>query len=229
MLTTRTDTAILLFSRSAAVDAAAKPLADNAKHRHQQTVTALFIHHTRRVVRGSGLLVFEISERQQRGTTFGERFADAFQQIFDRGFERVIAIGNDCPALTAMDLRAAAQKMDTTSAVFGPAADGGAYLVALRRDAFNPAVFAALDWQTDHTLAALQAYSADDFCCLSEKSDVDSAANLQHQLRSRTFPILLKIKLLNLLMPIWTGHFVCAVFVPRTDLPSGLALRGPPL
>lgn len=229
MLPTRTDTAILLFSRSAVGESVAKPLVFKAHAGRNQAVAALLIRYARRMATHSGMPVFIVSEYQQHGSTFGERFADAFRQIFERGYERVIAIGNDCPALVAADLRAAAQKLDQTSTVFGPASDGGAYLVALRQDAFDPAAFAALDWQTDHTRTDLEAYSRGDFFLLPEKADVDSAADLQYQLRSQTFPILLKIRLLILLMPIGLGYFVRPVFVPKTALSSGFALRGPPM
>ncbi len=207
----------------------AKPLVFNAARKQQRVVAAQFIRHTHRVAVTSGLPILVISECHQHGSTFGERLADAFQQIFDRGFERVIAIGNDCPTLTAADLRVAAQKLDTANAVFGPAADGGAYLVGLRRDAFEPEAFAALDWQTDRTLADLEAYVAGGFSCLSEKSDVDSATGLQRQLRSHLFPIFLKTRLLHLLnlsSPRWVDH---PVFAPKAALLSAVGLRGPPL
>lgn len=228
MHSTHSNTAILLFSRSAAGESMAKPLISRGQNKQQQAIAAQFIRHARRVAAASGLPIFFVSEHQQHGFTFGERFSDAFQQIFERGFERVIAIGNDCPTLTASDLLAAAQKMDIASAVFGPATDGGTYLVGLRRDVFKPVAFSRLDWQTDHTLAHLQAYVGNDFCCLSEKSDVDSATDLQQQLRSRFFPVFLKFRLLNLLILTLPSRFDSLVFAPQAALLSGLALRGPP-
>lgn len=210
-------------------DAVAKPLAIKVKQQKQRAISAQFIGHTRQVAHRSGFPVFEISERQQRGTTFGQRFADAFRQIFERGYRRVIAIGNDCPGLTANDLRAAAQKLDSSRAVFGPAADGGAYLVALRSDAFAQTDFATLEWQTERTLSALKTYAEDDCGLLPEKTDVDSAADLQRLLRRRAFPILLKKRLLLILQTAPSG--ICTdrpVSVPLTVWLLAQSLRGPP-
>jgi len=223
------DTAILLFSRSAAEEAMSKPLVVNAQAGQKQAVAAQFIRHARKVAAGSGLPIFVVSEQQQRGATFGARFADAFRQIFDRGFQYVIAIGNDCPSLTTADINIAALKLRSTSAVFGPAADGGAYLVGLQRDAFRPEAFAALTWQTRHTLSDLQDYAASDFFLLSEKSDVDSATDLQQLLHGHIFPVLLKIRLLNLLKSISPGKFEGQFIIPKAALLSGVALRGPPI
>jgi uncharacterized protein len=225
----RRDTAILLFSRSAVADAVAKPLIFSGKRKSQADVAAAFIRHAKQVATDSGLPIFVVSGHRQHGATFGERFADAFRQVFERGFQRVIAIGNDCPALTADNLRAAAQKLDFTPAVFGPAADGGAYLVGLRREAFRPADFAALEWQTERTLAALEAYAEQDFSLLSEKADVDSAADLRQQLRHRSFPFLLKIKLLQLLQPAAAAPVSRSAFVLRAARLWGFERRGPPV
>ena len=207
----------------------AKELVINAPSRQQQAVAAQFIRHARKVAAGSGLPVYFVSEQQQHGATFGERFADAFRQIFERGFQCVIAIGNDCPSLTATDIKIAAQKLRSTNAVFGPAADGGAYLVGLRRDVFCPGAFAALNWQTRDTLSDLQVYATSGFFLLTEKSDVDSSTDLQLLLHSPVFPVLLKIRLLDLLRSILPGKFEGQLITPKAALLSGFALRGPPI
>ena len=224
---TRLDTAILLFSRSAAEDSLAKPLSA-AKHGQSKAIALQLIRRARSVAKHAGLPVFFISENLQHGLSFGERFADAFEQLFARGFERVISIGNDCPTLNSFDLQAAAQKLETHSAVIGPASDGGAYLIGLHRNAFNAATFAALNRQTERTLADLKAYVVAGYYCLPEKSDLDSVADLQAQLQSIFFPKLLKIRLLNILTPTFSDWLTPSIFVPIAARFSTIVLRGPP-
>jgi uncharacterized protein len=222
------NTAILLFSRSSAAEATAKPLIEQANYKKNKTVAAHLIQYARQVAKASGLPVFDFSECAQYGATFGERFADAFCQVFSRGFDRIIAIGNDCPALTTTDLLAAARQLEQHAAVFGPSTDGGAYLVGLRRAAFEQQAFAQINWQTNRTYAGLQTYAGDNYTCLSEKSDIDSATELQRQLKSRFFPVLLKIKLALLLAPMQINGYIRPFFAPSSHILRAGTLRGPP-
>jgi rSAM/selenodomain-associated transferase 1 len=64
----------------------------------------------------------------------------------------VIIIGSDIPGITAADLRGALRRLRGAQAVFGPATDGGYWLVGLagRRPA---APFRDARWSTPHALA----------------------------------------------------------------------------
>lgn len=221
------DTAILLFSRSAAAESLEKPLT-RFKSGGKTGLAAQLIRHTRKIADQSGLPVFFVSENLQQGLSFGERFAGAFELLFSRGFEQVISIGNDCPSLNAGDIRLAAQYLKTKGAVFGPATDGGAYLIGLNRAVFNPLAFAALDWQTDHTLEDLKVYAAADYYTLSEKADLDSPAELQKQLQQGNFPRLLKARLLAFMKPACAIRVTSIRSIPFAARIPALVLRGPP-
>ena len=91
----------------------------------------------------------------------------------------VVVIGTDCPGLTTGLLRAAFDALDDHDVVLGPAADGGYYLIGLRRPA--PALFAGVAWSTDRVLA--QTRSAAEraglgVALLPTLSDVDVPADL---------------------------------------------------
>ena len=82
----------------------------------------------------------------------GERMADAFDQAF-RSADRVAIIGTDVPALDAGHVERAfvlLEGEEGCDAVFGPARDGGYYLLALRRPA--PALFEGIPWSTGEVL-----------------------------------------------------------------------------
>lgn len=77
----------------------------------------------------------------QVGTHLGERMASAAGAAFDAGHAPVVVIGTDVPLLVPGTLRQALATLASgADVVFGPAVDGGYYLVGLR--AFGPEVFA---------------------------------------------------------------------------------------
>ncbi len=151
-------TAILLFTRSPEEEARHKTFVSHEGRAVNAGVAGRLIEHTHRIAERTELDVFLYSSRQQRGATFGERLAHAFDDLYALGYDRVIAIGNDTPTLTVEDLRQAAAELDRKEAVLGPTLDGGAYLIGLRASAFTAASFAALPWETNRLLASLNAH-----------------------------------------------------------------------
>jgi rSAM/selenodomain-associated transferase 2/rSAM/selenodomain-associated transferase 1 len=84
--------------------------------------------------------------RHQGEGDLGARMSRAFQEAFSRGAERAAIIGTDCPDLDARVLGAAFEQLLTFDLVLGPAADGGYYLIGLRR--FVPELFTGITWGT---------------------------------------------------------------------------------
>ena len=97
------------------------------------------------------------SYRPQASGDLGERLSLAVEQAFAAGAKRVLCIGADCPALDATHLQQAAQTLASgADVVFGPAGDGGYYLVGLNQP--EPAIFKDIPWSAENTLkASLQA------------------------------------------------------------------------
>jgi hypothetical protein len=62
-----------------------------------------------------------------------------------------IVVGSDVPGMTAAHVVRAAALLESHDAVFGPARDGGYWLVGMRRPL--PALFAGMPWGTDAVLA----------------------------------------------------------------------------
>jgi uncharacterized protein len=128
---------------------------------------------------------------QGRGD-LGARMARAFRL---HGAHRAcLIIGTDCPGLTRQLLARALQALRRTDAVFGPASDGGYWLIGLNPALARRASFDRVRWSSVHALA-------DTLACLPSRtrtafidtlSDVDEAADLpQMQLlrrRSRARP-----------------------------------------
>ena len=89
--------------------------------------------------------------RQQSDGNLGQRMARAFENSFREGATGTVIIGSDCPTLTPEILAAAFRSLDRSPAVFGPATDGGYYLVGLSR--FVPELFQNIPWGTKTVLA----------------------------------------------------------------------------
>jgi len=89
----------------------------------------------------------ELRTSVQQGDSLGERLAFAARAALDRS-QFVIVIGSDCPGLGVSDLQAAAAHLGAgNDAVLGPAADGGYYLIGLRK--FDATIFRGVSWGTE--------------------------------------------------------------------------------
>jgi rSAM/selenodomain-associated transferase 1 len=88
----------------------------------------------------------------QQGAGLGERLEKAFEKVFGLGFELVAAIGTDSPDLPVSHLEESFRLLERNAAdvAFGPASDGGYYLVALK--SFLPEVFRKIPWSTGQVL-----------------------------------------------------------------------------
>ncbi len=102
-----------------------------------------------------------------------------------RPHRRCVLVGSDIPGITAADIAAAFRALGRADAVFGPARDGGYWLVGLgpRRPA---APFAGVRWSTRHALADTRAnFRGRRVAAVRRLRDVDTAADLAALRRSR--------------------------------------------
>lgn len=86
----------------------------------------------------------------QKGHDLGERMQYAMRDAFNRNYQKALIIGTDCYQLTSELIREAFQKLDEYDVVFGPAKDGGYYLLGLNQ--FFPPLFMNKKWGTDTVL-----------------------------------------------------------------------------
>lgn len=105
-------------------------------------------HQTLKIVRKTGLPYFHFTEKHQFGISFGERFVNALQAIYDLGYENVIALGNDTPHLKSSEILYACRQLENNKFILGPSADGGFYLLGLPKKNFKAFAFLKLPWQT---------------------------------------------------------------------------------
>lgn len=82
--------------------------------------------------------------RLQAPGDIGQKMSAAFSGAFNEGFEHVVLIGSDCPFITPDIIRHAFIKLEKNDCVFGPAYDGGYYLIGLKEPCSG--IFDGISW-----------------------------------------------------------------------------------
>ncbi len=118
---------------------------------------------------------------QQVEGDLGAKLSDCFWHLRQRSSERIVVIGSDAPDLPTAFLGLAFEKLSENDLVFGPASDGGFYLVgascALESDFFD-----GVKWSSEQTLRDVlaRAQSFDlSVAILPMWSDVDDEDDLR--------------------------------------------------
>lgn len=91
-----------------------------------------------------------VAQEPQADGDLGTRMAAAFVTRMADGADRVVIVGTDCPTITRETITAALTALDDADVVFGPALDGGYYLIAAR--ALHDALFRDVPWSSASTL-----------------------------------------------------------------------------
>lgn len=110
----------------------------------------------------------------------GERMQRAVDRALVQ-YPRVLIVGTDAPQLDVAFLRAAAQALESHSAVFIPAYDGGYVLVGASRSI--PEVFRSIAWSTADVMAQTRQRLAEaniDYIELPALHDIDLPKDLIH-------------------------------------------------
>lgn len=121
---------------------------------------------------------------QSRGD-IGARMLTAARSLESDGYRPIILVGSDLPLLDAARIHHALRALRRADVVFGPASDGGYYLVGMQRPL--PELFEdrAIEWSSPDVLAASLAAARGaglDYGLLPESFDVDTTGDLE-QLR----------------------------------------------
>lgn len=92
----------------------------------------------------------------------------------------LVIIGSDTPSVRPSDIAAAFRALQSNDAVLGPAADGGYWLIGLRRSPRGPLPFQGIRWSSPDTLQdTVGALAGLRVAYLSVREDVDDVASLR--------------------------------------------------
>jgi uncharacterized protein len=113
--------------------------------------------------------------------TLGRSLLHAARDLFDAGYASVCLVNGDSPTLPTERLVQAARHLQRPGdrVVLGPAADGGYYLIGMKK--FHGRLFEAIDWSTDRvyrqTIARAEEIAVP-VTALAEWYDVDDESTL---------------------------------------------------
>jgi len=149
--------ALIFFSRTKADEAQHKSwFTEKSKN---QDLASLLIEKSSSAIQAANIPVFHYNESNQKGDSFGERIANAYQEIFDLGYEQVISVGNDCIDLDKISWKEISLSLAAGKSVLGPNKRGGAYLIGIQKTNFQKKEFEELSWQKNTLYQELA-----DFC-----------------------------------------------------------------
>ena len=127
-------------------------------------------------------------KHKQKGADLGERMCNAFKQGFNDGYKKIILIGTDLPDISEQIIQNSLDALNNNNVVFGPAEDGGYYLVGLSK--FHQCIFENKAWSTsnllENTLKELKQKKIG-VSLIETLNDIDTFEDL------KTFPKFLKL------------------------------------
>ncbi len=92
----------------------------------------------------------EIHYQRQKQGDLGKRMDWAFRKAFKSGDQKVVLIGTDCPGIDEKILKEAFDALNHHDVVFGPAIDGGYYLIGMTGSPLG--MFENIPWGTSQVL-----------------------------------------------------------------------------
>jgi len=91
-----------------------------------------------------------VYKKQSEGS-LGERLKNAFEDGFNNGYKKIVAVGSDCPDLRADTIAMAFEYLENSRCVIGPAKDGGYYLIGLSE--MKEDIFTGISWGSSKVLS----------------------------------------------------------------------------
>ena len=112
------------------------------------------------------------SKKKQQGSDLGERMYSAFKQGFDEGYKNIVIIGSDIYDLVQLDIEKAFTMLENNNYVVGPAADGGYYLLGMKK--LTTEIFRNKNWGTETVLQdTMLDLEAETIAMLDIRNDID--------------------------------------------------------
>lgn len=227
----RASTAIVIFSRTAEEEAAVKRFHPKLCRRGNTAIAKCLIGQSISIAKQTGLPVFTCFSYLQTGHTFGEKLANALESVFEKGFQKVIALGNDCPTLTVSSLLKSIGKLEAGKLILGPCADGGVYLIGIDQAVYYRQRFIALPWEKGTLQKGWSRYSKDNdvsIAWLEVKRDLDRAADLKRALNLLPRFSLLRRQLVSIISSYRQGEFFRHSILTGLQRFPNVPLRAPP-
>lgn len=124
----------------------------------------------------------------QKGADLGEKMQNSFENGFKEGFKNIILIGSDLPDISTEIIQKGFDALVHNEVVFGPAEDGGYYLVGMKEKHYS--IFKNKPWSTDKLLEKTLTELKDkniSFSLLETLNDIDTLEDLRKSDLNKSF------------------------------------------
>ena len=150
------NTAILLFARSAEYETTQKNFQPGLSRKCNIEISRKLFNAAHFKCVSVGIPVYHIDETRQKGSNFFFLLKDSLSQVFKEGFDNVIAVGNDCPTLSAQDMINAQRALENGQSAIGKTQKGGIYLLGITKNQYTDVNFSAIEWGTKNVYNQLK-------------------------------------------------------------------------
>ena len=225
------DIAFLFFARSPYRDKKRRAFASNKLH--MEVVSHLHLK-TYKKLRDSDLPVIISNEHTQKSHSLAVNLSKAISEVFQKGFEKVVVVGNDCPDLNRFTLEKAIHCLRQGNNVLGPDMDGGNYLIGIDKSAFCEKAFEdalSVSSKVHEKLSAFLRKSNDPLVFLDQKHDINSLDALLKYIKSsvkssakKTLISKIYYSVIHLVKV--STHYISECYISYSS--SGYSRRGPP-
>jgi len=123
---------------------------------------------------------------QSETPDLGLRMREALVWGAGLGSRKMVIIGTDCPWLDRRHLKKAFEALEESDVVFGPAEDGGYYLIGAKQ--VHPQLFSGIPWSTEAVLKTSLRRAQEAglrYTCLESLRDLDEAEDLNRLQQTR--------------------------------------------
>ncbi|OBX26839.1 glycosyltransferase [Gelidibacter algens] len=125
-------------------------------------------------------------KKLQIGPDLGARMQNAFSELLEMGYEKVIIIGSDLLDLNSELVNDAFSQLDSNDVVIGPALDGGYYLLGMKN--LHPNIFENKTWGTETVLKDTKNdLQNSKLHLLKELNDIDTFEDMQQYEQLKKF------------------------------------------
>ncbi len=223
------NTALLLFSRTSGEECRAKNFLPFQNHSQNKKIAQKIIEHSISLANRSGLPYFVWDESLQQGNNFGERISHAVEDVFKKGFEKIIIIGNDCITLNTDQIKSAVTALQTYESVIAPTNKGGAYLIGISKNIFDKKSFTDVRWQTALVTIDLQKlYASLSVFEMPVMDDINDFNDLKKQAFQLSPIHSIRIFLQSIIASISKYIFLSEYFISKLSIRYLFRIKAPP-
>lgn len=155
-----------------------KKLIEHTANCVQRIVADAVVFYTENIQLNDAWPDVHFQKEVQHEGDLGEKMQAAFEWGFSKGYNKICIIGSDLMDLESSDLIDAFEKLNTYDLVFGPAEDGGYYLMGMKK--LYKEAFTKKKWSTPTVLQkTLQDLRGKSVYLLAMKNDIDTLDDLR--------------------------------------------------